>query len=77
MTYDNWKTTNPDDCQLGEDPEHVPTELNQAEWYEQVYLPNVKRALRGEHVDRALLCGNDDLGQPTADELYNTWEDRQ
>lgn len=84
MTYDNWKTTNRDDEQLGPAPdddgepagsrlllEPVAPELSQKEWYEQVYLPNVRKALRGEHVDRALLEG----GTQQANDDQN-WDSR-
>ena len=40
------------------DPEHVPAELDQAEWYRTVWLPNALKALKGEAHDRDLLAGS-------------------
>lgn len=39
------------------DPEHVPEELNQDDWYFQTWLPNAQKALRGEAHDHDLLAG--------------------
>ena len=46
-------------------------ELNQAQWWNETYLPNVRKALRGEHVDRALLEG----GTAEANEDQN-WDSK-
>lgn len=39
------------------DPEHVPAELDQRDWYFREWLPNAQKALRGEPHDRELLAG--------------------
>ena len=78
MTYDkmNRSLTSTDlEAAWGtEQPSKVEPELNQADWYRDVWLPNARKALRGEPHDPASLCGKtEQWDDEIADGLRGHW----